>query len=108
MEKRFQFEDGAEQDIQEAYAWHESQSTGRGDEFLKSLKLKLTQIEKKPDSFSADENGVRKTTLKGFQYFVFYTILSPFIVIIAVWHFSRDRFGWKNRLKDNKKKDEEE
>lgn len=101
MEEKFQFDTGAQKDIQEAFEWHESQSSGRGEEFLKSLKYKLNQIEKKPESISADTNGVRRRSLKGFPYFIFYTIASPFILIIAVWHFSRDRFGWQNRI--NKK-----
>jgi toxin ParE1/3/4 len=99
LEEKFRFDDGAQKDINEAFEWHELQSTGRGDKFLESLKLKLKQIEKKPEAISADKNGVRKRSLKGFPYFIFYTIASPFILIIAVWHFSRDRFGWKNRLK---------
>jgi hypothetical protein len=71
LEEKFQFDAEAQKDIQEAYEWHESQSSGRGDKFLQSLKYKLKQIEKKPESISADKNGVRKGSLTGFPYFIF-------------------------------------
>ena len=99
MEEKFRFDDGAQKDIREAFEWHESQSNGRGDKFLQALKYKLMQIEKKPESFSKFESEIRKTALKGFPYFIFYTTTPPFILVIAVWHFSRNRLGWKNRLK---------
>lgn len=99
MAKKFRFDPGAEKDIQEAYQWYESQEEGVGNKFLKELNEKIDTIIEKPESRFSDEEGVRRASLKKFPYFIFYLFFPPLIIVVAVWHFSRDRNAWKKRLK---------
>jgi plasmid stabilization system protein ParE len=42
--------------------------------------------------------GVRRVVVRGFPYVVLYLVESDLVIVIAVYHTSRDPDGWHERL----------
>ncbi len=93
-----EFHPEARVELAESADWYEDKKSGLGDEFIDDVELKLEQILKRPLSYSEIHNGTRQASIKRFPYFIYYTIQSPIIYILAIWHKKRNRDGWKDRL----------
>ncbi|MBP6739375.1 MAG: type II toxin-antitoxin system RelE/ParE family toxin [Leptospiraceae bacterium] len=83
------FTDEANQDLLEAVNWYEKQQKGIGKKLANEVIIKIKKLEIKPDSFSSDETGLRRASLKSFPYFIYYLHRMPIVLIVAVWHKSR-------------------
>ncbi|MBP7280272.1 MAG: type II toxin-antitoxin system RelE/ParE family toxin [Leptospiraceae bacterium] len=87
------FTEEANQDLREAVLWYENQQSGIGKKLAIEVIEKIHKLEIKPDAYSADDKGLRKTSLNSFPYFIYYAFnKSPLVLVIAIWH--------KSRLKD--------
>lgn len=83
------FTDEANQDLREAVNWYEKQQKDIGKKLANEVIIKVKKLEIKPDSFSSDETGLRRASLKSFPYFIYYIHQTPIVLIVAVWHKSR-------------------
>lgn len=105
MEEKLKFAEEAKLDIKEAATYYnEMQNHKLADDFLSAIHEKLIHILKKPNSYSEDSDGVRKTVIRRFPYNIYYLVISPVILIVAVWHKKRNPEGWRNRIEGIKKK----
>lgn len=99
MEEKLKFTEEAKADIKEAASFYnEKENQKLADDFLSEINDKLIQIQKKPDSYSEDADGVRKTFLKRFPYYIYYIVFSPIILIVAVWHKKRNPDSLNKRV----------
>lgn len=89
----------AETQITEAYNWYENKQANLGDDFLLSLEGSLKTIEKDPEAFQLKYKNIRAIYTKHFPYGVFYFTNKKYIVIIAVFHLSRNPKLWKKLTK---------
>lgn len=87
--KKVVFTEEAEQDLREAVSWYESQKKGIGKNLANEVIEKVQKLSLKPDSYSADHTGLRKTSLKSFPYIIYFLVKLPVVLILAVWHKSR-------------------
>jgi toxin ParE1/3/4 len=87
----------AEVEFWEAVDWYDEQSNQLGKSFAKSFDEIISQISKRPKLFPIILAKKRKATLVGFPYSVFYEIYADNIVIIAVFHNSRNPTHWQER-----------
>jgi plasmid stabilization system protein ParE len=101
LEEKLKFTEEAKLDIKEAASYYnEKENSKLADDFLSAINEKLIQVQKKPNSFSEDSDGVRKTVIRRFPYNIYYIVISPIILILAVWHKKRNPDGWRNRIEE--------
>jgi len=74
----------------EAYSWHQQQRAGLGLEFLNEVEACLDRICENPGMFPVYREGIRRAATHGFPCLVFYAVGADEIVVIAVFHASRN------------------
>ena len=81
-----------------AIDWYEERRPGLGVKFFEQVRRSFDQIRRTPQRFPAVYLDVRKLRLKGFPYVVLYQALEEEILVLSVFHTSRDPAEWKSRL----------
>jgi len=51
-----------------------------------------------PDRFPILEDDIRQAIVPGFPYSIYYRLRNETVVIIALYHHSRDPDGWRSRI----------
>ena len=92
------FRPAAEIELREAFDWYETRVPGLGPEFMRCVDACVQMIRRQPEIFPATHREVRQGILRRFPYAVLYLVSSERIVIISVFHSSRDPKIWKRRL----------
>ena len=93
--KKIVFHRDAKRETQEAYKWYEERAVGLGAKFIQALDRTLLKISENPEGFHPIRNPIRQALLKRFPYSLKEEPDS--IVVIAVFHQSRDPETWKSR-----------
>lgn len=92
------FRPAAEFELQEAYDWYEERERGLGAEFLRCVDSCVQVFRRHPEIFPTVHKHVRQGVLRRFPYSVLYFISSNEIIVISVFHASRDPKIWKRRV----------
>lgn len=92
------FLDEAETELEEAQAWYEARSPGLGQAFVTSIQASIERIRRSPFRHPAVDHEVRRALTRRFPYAIFYLVDEDQVVVIAVFHSSRDPKEWKARL----------
>lgn len=93
------FRPEAEQDLSEAYAWYEDRRPGLGLAFLLSVEATLASMSRWPRAGRlVYRRRIRRRLIRRFPYLICYLMEEQGIVVLAVYHASRDPRGWKSRL----------
>ena len=87
----------AEADLDEAYRWYEQQREGLGADFLLCFEEALEQIRLTPEIYPIVYKQVRRGFIQRFPYGLYYLLESNTIVVMAVFHVSRDPRRWHSR-----------
>lgn len=95
MSNRLIIRKRAEIQITEAYTWYENKQANLGNDFLLSIEGSLKTIEKDPEAFQLKYKNIRAIYTKHFPYGVFYFINKKDIIVIAIFHLSRNPKLWK-------------
>jgi toxin ParE1/3/4 len=91
------FRPEAEREVQQAYVWYEERQPELGATFLERLEACVQIISRHPELFPVVYKHVRQAPLRRFPYLVLYFIAADTVIIIAVFHASRDPETWKRR-----------
>lgn len=86
----------AEKHFAEIYDWYEKQRSGLGDEFLLCAEAALLMIQKNPFLFQVKYKIIRCALTPRFPYGIFYLIDENKIIVISVFHLSRNPKLWKS------------
>ncbi len=91
----------AKKDVASAAFWYNRQQAGLGKRFTFEVRQKIKFIKQNPKATNVRYNNVRTTNLSIFPYMIHYTIddKRQTIVVLAVFHTSRDPQEWKKRKK---------
>jgi toxin ParE1/3/4 len=91
----------AAKDVVKISLWYDRQIDGLGNRFLKQQKHALDKIQLSPSSFSRIKSkaDIRKSSIKGFPYKVFFLLHNSHIEVLAIIHFSRSNRYINRRLK---------
>ncbi len=89
----------AENDIEQAYNWYETQKEGLGAEFFEQVKITFVQIENNPKPFFEYKPLVRRAIVKRFPYGIFFYLSETTINVFAVFHSSRNPMTLGKRYK---------
>jgi len=88
----------AEDDMLEAFLWHEEQRTGLGEEFLESLDKARQFILLNPVAYRLRyKKKVRAFLVDRFPYLILYVVEKKDVNVISVFNTSRDPKVWKKR-----------
>ena len=87
----------AESDLTQAYLWYEKQVEGLGSEFLLCVDACIQNITRSPKIFQKVHKNIRRALIRRFPYGIFYIEQPDHIMIIAVFHASRDPSRWQSR-----------
>jgi plasmid stabilization system protein ParE len=88
----------AQAEVDDAFAWYETQSHGLGTQFLDDFDRTIRRIVAYPLASSAMKDDLRRCLLSRFPYGIIYGIDSETIVVVAVAHLHREPRYWIDRL----------
>jgi plasmid stabilization system protein ParE len=97
MSRRFILRPRAENDIQAAFEWYESQRSELGDQFLVAVRERLEGIRKFPDANPVVYRSIRRAVVSRFPYLIFYIVRPERITVLAVLHHARNPASWPRR-----------
>jgi hypothetical protein len=91
----------AANDILQISLWYDRQVDGLGNRFLQRQKYTLDKIQLSPTSFSRTKSKleIRKSSIKGFPFKVYFLFHNNHIEVLAIIHFSRSNRYINRRLK---------
>lgn len=87
----------ARYEIDDAVAWYDGQSPGRGREFLDELDRAVRRAVAFPKSSPEIAPGLRRCLLARFPYGVIYGIDRGTMIVVAVAHLHREPRYWIDR-----------
>ena len=88
----------ARDDIDNAYAWYEAQTVGRGDQFLTELHEIIATLRATPERYGFVSEPLRAAPLPNSKYIVYYTIEPSRIEVVGVIHANADPQTWQRRV----------
>ncbi|MGQ0622559.1 MAG: type II toxin-antitoxin system RelE/ParE family toxin [Panacagrimonas sp.] len=91
------FRRAARAEFIEAAAWYEAQRPNLGVEFIQEIDRCIALAAEQPQLFADIHKGVRRVTAARFPYSVYFRAEVHRIVVLAVFHGSRDPAIWQRR-----------
>lgn len=85
----------AEEQLADAFAWYEEKRIGLGENFLFSINVALFAIEKNPNLFQKRHKNIRCALTQKFPFGIFYFVTENRIIIISIFHLSKNPKFWK-------------
>jgi plasmid stabilization system protein ParE len=87
----------ARREFDEAADWYEQHRPGLGARFTAAVQDVFDEIATNPQRYAVVHKDVREGLVKGFPYCVYYREQRARIVVLAVFHTSRDPSLWQAR-----------
>jgi len=91
------FRPAAQAEFDAAAAWYEGQKPGLGSDFVAEVQQVLDTIANHPERYPMVFGDVREALVSRFPYCVYYRNKPDRVVVIAVFHTSRDPSVWQGR-----------
>jgi plasmid stabilization system protein ParE len=88
----------ARDDLALARGWYEEHRVGLGDEFVHAVEACLSGIAEDPLLYPTVHKRVRRAVLRRFPFLILYTVEGDRILVVAVFHASRDPRTWRQRV----------
>ena len=98
MNLPIEFRRTAKAEYDDASLWYDTERTGLGSVFEAAVQAVLSIIAGQPDRYPIAERDIREADVLGFPYCVYYRVRSERIIVVAVFHQSRDPAEWKSRV----------
>lgn len=95
---RIIFRSAAESELRDAYDWYEERETGLGADFMRCVDGCVQLVRRHPEIFPVVYKNVRQGVLRRFPYSLLYFLDGDAIIIVSVFHASRDPEIWKGRV----------
>ena len=84
------FHPDVEVDLQKAYSWYEEKLVGLGDDFLQRFYSSTELIAENPLQFPKIYKNYHRFLMHKFPYALYYIIEDDLIIVMGVFHHSRD------------------
>jgi len=88
----------ARREFDEAANWYEERRPGLGARFVAAVGRDLDQAAKNPGRYAEVTEGVHEGIVQEFPYCVYFREEPKQIVVLAVFHASRDPAVWQSRI----------
>ena len=97
MSRSIVFRRAARSEYARSIKWYDNRRPGLGGEFEAEVSAVLSTIADQPDRYPIADGDVRVAPVHRFPFAVYYRIRSRWIVVISVFHQSRDPEEWRSR-----------
>jgi plasmid stabilization system protein ParE len=87
----------AQVEFDEAADWYELRRQGLGLRFVAAVRQVLAEIRTQPDRWPEVWPGLREAPVSRWPYCVYYQVHSDHVMVVAVFHMSRDPTVWQTR-----------
>lgn len=87
-------------EFDEAADWYEQRRAGLGAIYTEAVQRAFDQIAAQPDFFPRVHLDIREAMVFGFPYCVYYEVKSARIVVLSVFHTSRNPSIWQGRTRN--------
>lgn len=87
----------AERELYEAANWYEDRCQKLGEALISETQTVFDRLSEQPDRYPVVHKDIREAPLSRFPYCVYYRVKSERIVVLSVFHTSRDPSTWQNR-----------
>ena len=77
-------------EIEKAWLWYESRREGLGDDFVLCVEESLEKINRTPELYPAVHKKIHSALIRRFPYSILYFVENNKIVVIGVFHGSRN------------------
>ena len=91
------FRRSAQCEFIEAAEWYEQRRSGRGAKFTAAVREVLNRIAVQPDFYALVLDDVREALVSRYPYCVYYRVEGDRILVLSIFHTSRDPATWQNR-----------
>lgn len=91
------FRRAARAEFDDAADWYEQRRAGFGTAFTAAVQRVLDQIAAQPDFYAQVYQDVREALVSGYPYCVYYRKEPGQVVVLSVFHTSRDPSIWQGR-----------
>ena len=91
------FRRAAIEEFVHAIKWYENRERGLGIKFKKKVRAIVDTILTQPDLYPLARSDIRHALVYPFPYCVYYRVRSHRVVILSVFHESRDPKEWQSR-----------
>lgn len=85
-------------EAREAKEWYEASVPGLGFEFVRALEVAVQSAVRMPEAHSIIEGECRRVLMRRFPYSVVYRARRNTVLIVAVFHHSREPGSWQGRV----------
>lgn len=92
------FRRAARYEFDEAADWSEQRRAGRGALFTTAVREVLSRIVDQPRLYAAVYEDAREAPVSGYPYCVYYREEADQVLVVAVFHTSRDPSLWQSRV----------
>jgi toxin ParE1/3/4 len=103
MSQRVLIEPEAEADLRDAFIWYEEQRQGLGDDFMLCFEAAVEVIGEHPHFFPRVTANARRMLMPRFPYSIVFVERSELILVLAVFHASRDPKRLRKRVRRRRK-----
>jgi plasmid stabilization system protein ParE len=97
MKLRLKLRRAARKEFDEAIRWYETRQSGLGGEFINEVEHAFQNIAAQPDRYPVAMDDIRIARVRRFPYSLYYRLKTQQIVVLAVFHSSRDPAIWQSR-----------
>ncbi len=87
----------AQIEYDDAADWYESRRRGLGLRFVAAVRQVLEAVSAQPDGHPEVLPGVREAPVSRWPYCIYYQVHSDHVMVLAVFHTSRDPSVWQSR-----------
>ncbi|HEX4588409.1 MAG TPA: type II toxin-antitoxin system RelE/ParE family toxin [Gemmataceae bacterium] len=98
MRLSVRFRTAAKAEYEAAVAWYDEARPGLGEDFETEVQSVLDEASTNPKRYPIADGDVREAPVSGFPYCIYYRVRSGKLVVVAVYHQSRDPGGWRGRV----------
>jgi plasmid stabilization system protein ParE len=88
----------ASQELIEAAEWYEAQLPGLGLEFGRAFESAIAAAVRNPQAYAEIEQDCRRVILRKFPYSLVYFAEAEVLLVVAVFHHSREPRSFASRL----------
>ena len=89
----------ARREFDGAADWYELERSGLGERFIRAVNARLEQIGNDPLRYAIEFQDIRCANISGFPYYViYYRVEDDKVVIVSIFHSSRDPAEWQSRI----------
>ena len=98
MKRRLEIRPVARDEFDDASDWYLRENLVIRDEFIEKVGRDLSSIAARPLAFPiVFGSSIRQAVLQKFPYSIFFTVDDSLIVVLAIFHNSRDPHIWRGR-----------